>query len=475
MKQYAVLLALAGCLSSCMLGPKTDLPETSFTDRYNEQKDLSVALTPIEINWWKQFEDDILDDLIAKALDRNFDLQLAKEKVNELRAQYRMESGALWPSLNVFGSALRLKKPQSVFGTPILGDPYQSLFVAGFDATWELDFFGKNRSARRAAYFDVLAQEEDVHSTQITVIAEVARYYINIRALQERMFVLELKIQAQKDVLSLANDLIKSGLTDEIVVSNETALLAQDESLLPQLHEQYQQAVYQLTYLLGKKPGEITAMIEQRRPVPQAEGRIPLGLPSDLLRQRPDIRSAEQKYYASCLRIGQAKADLFPSISLTGAWAGASDKVGNVFDKASQLWLVWPTINWNLFQGWQTLANINVKNSKQKQALITYEQAIAQALTDVEQALVAYVDENKTLIDLQKQVFYKQAICDLNDDLLIAGLKSKKEGLVAFIDYYTAQDSLFQSKQRFMSDLIAVYKALGGGWGTIAAESSTIQ
>lgn len=469
MKKYAMIIAVAGCFSSCMLGPKAAVPPTSFIPHYNEEEPLATPSTQIEILWWKQFHDPILEGLITDALDTNFDLCLAKEKVHELRANYRMESANLWPSLNAFGSSLRLKKPESVFGTPILGDPYQSLFVSGFDATWELDFFGKTRSARRAAYFEVLSQEENVHSTQITVIAEVARYYTDIRALQQRMYVLGKKVQAQKNILALAGDLVESGLADQLLVATEKASLAQDQSVIPQLHLQYKQAIYQLTYLLGKHPGEITALIENRRPIPRAEKKIPIGLPSDLLRNRPDIRAAEQSYYSACLRVGEAKADLFPSISLTGAWAGASDKVRNIFDKTSQLWFIWPTINWNLFQGWQTLANIKVKSSKQKQALITYEQTVCQALTDVEEALIAYVDENTTLYNLKKQVLYKKSICSLNDDLLVAGLAPEKERLLALIEYYSAQDSFFQSKQRFMADLIAVYKALGGGWSDVSS------
>lgn len=460
-----LLLALGALLfTGCMLGPSKNLPQTSLAPSYIEGNVELSSTDKLEQKWWKQFDDPLLNELIDITLSKNFDLRLAREKVKELRGSYRMESADLWPSVNAFGSATRFKMPENVLGFPTVGSPVHSIFVLGFDATWEVDFFGKIRSGKEAAYFDVLSSEENVHSVQVSVVAEVARIYTVIRAYQQRIHVLEKKIEAQQSILDLANSLGQSGLADDIQVENEMAELAQNKSLLPQLKDQYKESLYQLTFLLGQNPGEMNARFEKRCPIPLAEQKVPVGLPSDLLRRRPDIRIAERNYYAACARIGQAKADLFPSFSLTGALAGASSEIGNIFTKKAFVWLVWPSINWNIFQGWKTMANIKVQTSKQKQSLIAYEQTISSALKDVESALVAYVEENNSLQQLKLQVLSRKKVCSLNHVLLEVGLKEKKEFFLSQRQFLDAQDSYLQSKQKTMANLIALYKALGGGW-----------
>lgn len=464
MKKALFLTSLL--LSGCMLGPKKDLPETSFSSSFVEETSALTTEEEMQQRWWEQFHDPILNQLIETTLSKNYDLKLAREKVHEMRAQYRMEGADLWPSASTFGSAARLRRPAKVLGFPTVPGTSQvgSIFALGFDATWEIDFFGKVRSAKEAAYYDLLSSQEDVHNTQVSVIGEVARYYTDIRTHQQRIYVLEKKIEAQEKLLLLAGALEESGLSEDIAVEKQVAELAQNKSLLPQLIQERKESLYQLTYLLGKEPGALNPLFEKRKPIPIAEGKIPIGLPSDLLRQRPDIRSAEREYYAACARIGQAKADLFPSFSLTGVLAGISDQIGTIFKKPAETWVVWPGFNWNIFQGWKTMANIKVQNSKQKQALLTYEQTVLQALKDVESALALYSEENQTLDQLTVQVLSKKRICGLNATLLEAGLKEQKDLLLAQKAFYEAQDGYFQSKERAMLDLISLYKALGGGW-----------
>ncbi len=460
------IFIILGCfsLAGCMLGPKKDLPSTAFSPEYIEKSSVTTSEENTEVLWWKQFHDPTLNHLITIALEENFDLKMAREKVLELRANYRMESADLWPSINTFGSAVRLKKPQNILGVPTIGNPYQNFYVLGFDASWEIDFFGQNRSAKQAAYFNVLASEDNIHSTQVTVVSEVARLYTDIRTTQQRIYALEKKIKVQKKILFLAKTLTKSGLSDEVSLQAEMAEAAAYKSELPTLKSSLKNSIYQLTFLLGKSPGEISSVLEKRKPIPVAFGKIPIGLPSDLLRRRPDIRSAEKHYFASCSKVGEARAALFPNISLTAALAGASAQWNNIFSKASELWFVWPTVNWNIFQGWKQIANVKVQKSKQRQALISYEQAIAQALTDVESSLSAYAEEFITFSELQKQLVSKKKICELNKLLVQSGLEDQKKRLKALKDFYSIQDAYFQSKERYMANLISVYKALGGGW-----------
>lgn len=447
-----------------MLGPKGNIAEPELPAQYSEETTVQLSVVDINKLWWKSFNDQLLDTLISTALDKNFDLLIAKEKVRELRASYRMESGQLWPSINAFGSAVRFKRTQNLFGLSIPGDTVQNLYIAGFDASWEIDFFGKIRSAKQAAYFNVLSSEDNVQAIQVVVSAEVARIYTDIRSLQQRVYALQQKIQIEKKLLKLTRDLFNSGLEDEISIEDQKNELFKDQSELPQLISQLKENMYQLSYLIGMKSDELANLLQKREPIPVADEKIPLGLPSDLLKNRPDIRAAEKNYYSACAKIGQAKADLFPNISLTGAFASITPNIGDLFSKNTKAWFLWPAIDWNLFQGWQTMANIRVQNSKQKQALISYQQTVSQALRDVESALVSYAEERVSLQNLKLQLLSQKKVIDLNQNLLGSGLVEEKNVLQSKKLFYAYQDSYYQSKERYMADLIAVYKALGGGW-----------
>jgi NodT family efflux transporter outer membrane factor (OMF) lipoprotein len=464
MKRTALLASSCIFFYGCMLGPKGDIPEPQLPANYSEQPVGLSSQQQVNRTWWESFNDEVLTALINKALSENFDLLLAKEKVRELRANYRMESGQLWPSINAFGSAVRFKRSKNLFGLPLPGSRVQNLYIAGFDASWEIDLFGKIRSAKRAAYFNVLSSEDNVQSLQVSISAEVGRIYTNIRSLQQRIFALQQKIKIEEKLLELTKVLLNSGLSDELSVEEQKNELLQDQSNLPQLISQMKQDVYQLSYLIGITSEEMFTLIKKRENIPIADEKIPLGLPSDLLRNRPDIRSAEKSYYAACAKIGQAKADLFPSISLTSALGFANASANNLFSESSNIWLLWPAIDWNLFKGWQTMANIRVQNSKQKQALISYQQAVSQGLKEVESALVAYAEERGTLQNLKLQLLSQKKVVQLTQGLLDSGLAEEKNVLESQKNFYAYQDSYFQSKERYMADLISVYKALGGGW-----------
>jgi multidrug efflux system outer membrane protein len=463
-KVVAGIIIFSSVSLGCMLGPKGNLATPSLSSDFLEKGQEITSKEMGSLAWWEQFKDPELSNLIMIAFDKNYDLQLARQKVHELRASYQMESAGLWPKVNAFGSYLRYKRPNNFLGVPSIASPYQNLYVLGFDATWEIDFFGKVRSAKKAAYFDVLSSEENIYNVQVSIAAEIGRIYTDIRAHQQRIYVLNKKIKAQEAILSLSDVLLFSGLDSEIQKENEKADLANNKSVRFVLEKELKNLYYQLAYLCAKNPEELESLIQKRGPIPFSEDKIAIGIPSDLLRRRPDIRIAEKNYFAACARIGQAKADLFPSVSLTGLLAGISSQTNNIFLKAAQSWLVWPSINWNIFQGWKTMANIKVQTSKQRQALISYEMSISAALRDVESALNAFTEEKMSLQQFKYQLIAKKRVYELKEKLLVTGLKQKKDFLISQKDFFDAQDAYLQSKQRSMANLISLYKALGGGW-----------
>lgn len=479
MKSILTCLVALSFLSGCMLGPSKDVPDLSLADSFVEEETSSVSPRDIS-TWWEQFDDPLLDSLMQKVLSSNFNLQLAQEKVHEIRANYRMESSLLWPSLDAFGAVARLRKSQKLFDTAaavspvsIIGKPVQSLFIGGFDASWEIDFFGKNRSAKQAAYYQVLSAEEQVHQVQITVVAELASLYSQMRALQQRIVIVKKRILTQLQILALSEELYVSGLVDEIEIEQQRSSLASDESLLPNLVSALKQTQYQIAVLMGEQPEKMQEEFEKTKPIPMGLQKVPAGIPSDLLRRRPDIRKAERDLFSACAKVGQAKADLFPTVALTGIFGGASAHADDFFSKQSQFWAIFPTVNWNLFQGWKTVSNIKVQKSRHKQTVLTYEQTVLTALQEVESSLVAYFEEDQKLLSLTEEVKAKKRIHKLTSSLYGSGLKNLSEVLSTQKKLLDSQDQYLISKVNVITNLIAVYKALGGGWEAPLEPSSS--
>jgi multidrug efflux system outer membrane protein len=448
---------------SCMLGPKGDIAPPELSVSFDQQTALLEAEEPA-LTWWQSFNDPILNQLMQEAFCGNFDIRLASEKVNELRANYRMESADLWPSVNAYAEALRLRKPQNILGLPAVAPAVQNLYILGFDASWELDIFGKTLSARRSAYFEVLSAEEKIKSMQVTVAAELARLYTEMRTLQQRIKVIQHLIGTQKKIVSLTENVTDAGIDSNVAYEEEKALLASNQSLLPELEKSLKQVIYNMAFLLGKNKATFLQFVEKVGPIPSAKGKVTVGIPSTLLRRRPDIAVAEKNYYSACAKVGQARADLFPSFSLTASIDTISDQARNLFTSPAKTWVIWPAVNWNIFQGWKTLANIKVQNSKQKQAFIEYEKVVSLALNDVEGSLAGYAQESFNLKNYELQFKAKKNIVSLYGALLQSGIKRKQELLKVKKDLYQAQDAYLQSRRRSMLALITLYKALGGGW-----------
>lgn len=451
-------------LSGCMLGPKKSLPDMQMPASYAEISMENPSSQELGA-WWKQFQDPVLDNLVEEALSNNLDIQIALERICEMRGTLRISSSKLWPSLDFFGAGGRIKPSQDPARNsllPALG--VLDLFTIGFDASWEIDLFGKNRSAKQAAFYELLSTQEQSYSVQLTVISEVIKLYTEIREAQQKILVLQKKIRAFEQLLQLSCDLQKSGLNNTINVEIQIAELNRAKSQLPDLEKTKQQSIYYLAFILGKKPEEFQDAFSKILPIPQAAWKVPVGLPSDLLRRRPDIRSAECQVYAAGARVGEAKASLFPSFSLTGMIGGLSQDANRLFKPTSRFWLVWPSIDWSLFQGGKTLGDIQAKSSQHRQALLYYQHTVLYALKDVESALVAYAQENQKIADLYLQWKARRNIASEAKQLLSCGLQDMSYLLQQYTEMYQTQNEYISSKATAMKNLISLYKALGGGW-----------
>jgi multidrug efflux system outer membrane protein len=483
MKMLKLLLL---SLSGCMVGPDYQEPQISMPAQFVENIEGEGCTEEELCRWWKQFNDPLLDSFIEEAANGNYDLLIAMEQIREARAQYKIQSSYLWPEIDLNATAVRSRFSQNVFasatnaesiasgnvanastttGSSTFGPAVQNFFQVGFDAIWELDFWGKFRRGKRAAYDQWEASHFSAQNVLITTVSEVAKNYVLIRSLQQQIVLENEKIASLEEQLDLSLVLMNAGLDNEIEVDALFASLESEKAALPILETFLKQTIYALAVLLGREPESLAEAFDELKEVPKGANKVPAGLPSDLLRRRPDIRAAERQLASATEQIGVNIANLFPHLSLTGdAYGYEGNRLNNWFKRSSRYWSIGPSVNWDLIDFGRTRAQIAVANSLQRQALLVYEQTVIASLQDVEGALVAYFEEEKRNHYYAQQVVADLRSLELTEDLFNAGLADMSQVLQAQSTFLAAKTSLIQSDQALTTDLIAVYKALGGNW-----------
>ena len=428
-------------------------------------------LGPSIASWWKSFKDPQLDSLIERAAKANHDLRIAGARVREARALYRIAASQQWPTIDAGGSYARQNQSKH---QPIVGDlqlpssvPFENnVYQAGFDATWEIDVFGGTRRAVEAGKAEVAAAQFGQRSVLVTLLGEVTRNYVETRRFQRRLEIAKKNLKTQEEALAITQDRFKNGLTSDLDVQQAATLLAATRSVIPLLETSMQASIHRLDVLLGQPPGTLMAELSQQAPIPGVPPEVPVGLPSDLLRRRPDIQQAERQLAASTARIGVATADLFPKFSLTGLAGFQSTSASDWFNADSRFWSVGPTVQWRIFDAGRIRANIRVQNARQEQALAAYEKTVLTSFEEVENSLIAYAKEQIRRRSLEDAVKSSQDSLHLANQLYSNGLVSFINVLDAERSVYLAEDALVDSETTVTQNLISLYKALGGGWET---------
>ncbi len=524
MKTRVLKMAIAGILAvsaaGCVVGPDYERPATAVPDRWNTPLGGGETEgTPQIAQWWRSFGDPALDSLVCRALDANFDLRTAESRIMEARASESLAESDLWPALNASAAYRRVQsqKPAPVSTDPALGGASltfsqqgasvsatmlpmgaagpsvmvspdftgagnsrvtvgtpqgargsagrrNNLYQAGFDASWELDIFGGARRGAEAARANREAAEEALRDVRVTLTAEVARQYFNLRRAQAGLDIAAKNIELFRGSLELAQSRFDAGLTTMLDVQNATAQLAASEAAVPGHAAEIQYAIHRLGVLLGGEPGMLQGELSVAAPLPAAPPEVPVGLPSDLLRRRPDVRRAERQLAASTALIGAATADLFPRVSLTGSLTGQDDALYGIKRNANMLWSIGPGISWPVFDAGRIRANIRAQNARQEQALAAYEKAVMSSLEDAENALVAYAQEQNRLFSLEKSAAAGAEAVNLATDLYTKGLVTYLHVLDAERTLSSAEAQCVQSRANVLIHLTALFKALGGGW-----------
>ena len=460
----------------CMVGrdykpPAMKLPANwSGYDQQMKEAGTKTDLT----TWWQAFDDPLLNAVIAQALSSNLDEQIAVARIREERAYVTISRAGLFPSIGTYGSYTRERySANTPFGQfPQLVPRDENIYQAGFDASWELDVFGGIRRGVEASKADLAASIENARDVRVTLLAEAACDYVAVRALERRLQIARANLRVQSHSLKLAQARFEQGFAPELDVLQARSLLETTQAQVPELESELAQTVHRIGVLLGREPDALQAELSDMAPIPGLTDpdaiavRIPAGLPSDLLRRRPDIRAAEREVAAATARIGVATADLYPKFSIPGTVGLDSISAGDFFFGTSRMWQVGPSMTWPIFEGGQIRAYIEVRDAQQQQALLTYRKTVLIALAEVEDALVAYAKERTR----------HQALAASTEDFRrsqVLALDRYEQGYANYLDVleaqrslYAAQDSLAQSDQQLIDDLIAIYKALGGGWET---------
>lgn len=458
----AVIVVAAGCA----VGPDYEPPKTDVKASWSslEEGQGSVAkATQADLSeWWLALKDPALSSLAERALAANLDLKQAAARVREARAIRGVAQGGLLPELSASGGYTNMRWSRNG-QFPTDGKSFD-FYDAGFDASWEIDVFGGKRRGLEAAEADEQASVEGLRDVRVSVLAEVARVYVDLRSFQARAAIARQNLDAQKKTSELTRAKLDAGQGIELDVARAEALVSATAATIPAFEAGARQSLHALGVLVGRDPGALVAELSAAAPIPAAPAEIPVGLPTDLLRRRPDLRRAERELAASTARIGVATADLYPKFFLSGGIGLESVSSADFFTAASRAWSFGPTIKWALFQGGRIRANIEVQNARQEQAALRFEQTLLGALRDVEDGLVFHAREQIRRSHLAAAVVSQRRAVELAEQRYAQGLAEFLTVLEAQRFLFLAQDSLVQSEQAVATHTIALYKAVGGGW-----------
>ena len=462
-----VCLAMTGCVT---VGPdykQPSAPQASVADiaTADSGQGPRVSITKESLtSWWQVFGDPMLSDLIQEALQGNLDVRQARAKVREARAQLTMTRAGLFPSLDASGSYTQARSvtTEGANGEALRAE--STLYSAGFDASWEIDIFGGTRRGVEAAEADIQSEQASLESVWVSLAAEVAQTYVSIRSYQQRLKVAEDNLKAQADTLEILQARHKAGLSDELDVQQARYNLESSRSSIPTLKSGLESSINALAVLVGKMPGTLQKRLDQAGAIPKAPFSVVLKIPADTLRKRPDIRQAERALAAQTARIGEATAELYPKFYLVGSIGLESMKSAKLFNAESNVWSILPSVTWPIFHAGSIRANIEVQSAKQEQAAAQYEKAVLTAVKEIRDSLTAFNQEQNRLAALSSAVEAAQSAAEIAQE-------KYRNGLVSFNDVLDAQRSLFSyddqrisSQEAITSDIISLYKALGGGW-----------
>ena len=466
----AALTGLAALVAAgCTLGPDYRRPAVPTPIAWRSPAEGAGSLA--DLAWWELFRDETLQALIRETLEANKDLRVAVARVAEARAQLGFTRSAQVPQVDGKASA-ETRRISEVGLIPLPGsvDPESGVYNTTLDLAFELDFWGRLRRATEAARAELLDSEESRHTVVLTLVSDVAQAYFDLLDLDWELDIARRTVGARRNAVELIQLRFREGITSELDVRRAEAELASTAATVPELERRVAQTENRISVLLGRNPGPVPRgrPLEDQAMPPE----IPAGLPSALLDRRPDIRGAEQRLVAANARIGEAKAAFFPQISLTGFFGVESAALSDLFTGPARIWSFGPTVTLPIFNAGRNRARLDATEARRVQALAQYEQAVQQALREVEDALVAHRKAREVRLEQEALVTASSRALDLGRLRYVNGLATYLDVLDAQRQLFDAELALAGTRRTQLVALVQVYKALGGGWHSQSAAGS---
>lgn len=449
----AIALGLGGCSTWSPAGPA--LPEVAVPAAWSSAATTTSATTPPLARWWERFNDPLLVTLVSQALQANTTVRSAQAALQQARALRDVKSANLYPNVNASASAQRNQSGSS--------DAIDS-FQAGFDASWEADVFGAKRSARNASEADARAAEADLADVQVSIAAEVAVTYIELRGLQARLAIARNNLANQVETQQITAWRTQSGLASSLDLEQANAATAQTSAEIPTLEANAAKSQHSLAVLTAQAPGALQAALAAAGPLPQASDALALGIPAQTLRQRADVRAAEHRVSAALARVSQADAARYPSFQLSGSLGLSAGTPAALFSSATAANALLARVTVPLFDAGAAKAQVRAQEAALEQSRVSYQATVLTALQDVEDALVALQGDRERLARLQVA-----AEAAGNADLLArqryaSGLIDFRSVLETQRTLLSTQDGVESTRASLSADHVRLYKALGGGW-----------
>jgi NodT family efflux transporter outer membrane factor (OMF) lipoprotein len=505
------IAAAATLLGGCAVGPDFHRPVASLpsawergTAQVEKAEPSQPVVQSVDAAWWKSFEDPELVRLEERVSASNLDVQVATIRLAQSRALRQISGAGQFPTLEANGSFTREQASangvMSVVGVPRASTGAASIangtgngvavvpgnatgssgarpfnvWQYGFDASWELDFWGRARRSVEAADASSEAQAEARRDVLLSTLAEVARDYIELRGTQTVLKITRDNLDRAEQIRRLTLERSTNGLASELDVANASAQVTSERALLPRLEQQEAQALNRLSYLLGQAPGSLRDELAAAQPVPPVPPRVPIGIPSELARRRPDIREAEATLHAATAEIGVAKADFYPSITLSGSASMQALQFSQLGNWSSRQFAGGPSLSLPLFEGGRLKGTLALRKAQQQEAAVTFQRTVLAAWHEVDNALIAYSSEQQRHEQLVLTVQEDQRALNLAKARYTTGVGSFLQVLIAERSLLAAEQDLAQNTTTISTNLVSLYKSLGGGWESEYPESAFI-
>lgn len=464
-----VLLLLTGCM---LVGPDYAPPDAQTPDLWQQELLGGLSNDSADLRrWWTLLGDPLLDGLIDRADEGNFDLRRAVARIQEARAVRGIATSERFVDVDGTGSVNRRRTSEAVLGDLPVAGGVGNVYSVGGDAFWEADLWGRVTRSIESADAGLQATVEDYRDVQISLYAELATTYVEVRALQARIAYARSNVGTQSGSLQLTVDRLDAGIGSDLEVAQAEQNLARTESVIPELQIQLARAIHSLGVLVGSYPGELYEELGEDTPIPHPPAEVAVGLPANLLRQRPDIRRAERELASQTALIGVATAELYPTFVLNGSLTVESIGKSGMFTGGSNAYGFGPAFRWNVFDGGRVRNQIRAEDARTEQSLARYEEAVLRALEDVENSMVALVRERERRDALGRSVSSSRRAVELVNTLYRTGLTNFQNVLDTERTLFEQEDQLAESEGFVTQNLISLYRALGGGWTAEAPQT----